>query len=254
MVTVVDDVVVKRHSGQTDPRLLASQLSYAATDGAGLLLAPLSVEPVTAPDGRVLTVWPWVEVLSPDDASFPWAEAGALLARLHARPTPPLQPHGGRARLARSIASARALDDAEASGLLAGLALGLLRSWPEEAHGLVHGDFHLGQLGRLPSGRLVLLDLDDLGVGDPAWDLGRPAGFHAAGLLPDADWGAFVSGYRSVRPWPAPTAPALDHAARSSVVLGAILQWHRLEAGDLHSEDTAGALLDVCRRLAESTS
>jgi hypothetical protein len=45
----------------------------------------------------------------------------------------------------------------------------------------------LGQLGwRL--GALVLIDVDDLGVGDPAADLARPAGFWAAGLLPDGDW------------------------------------------------------------------
>jgi predicted trehalose synthase len=43
---------------------------------------------------------------------------------------------------------------------------------------LVHGDWHLGQLGRRGE-HWVLIDVDDLGVGDPAWDLARPAGFWA---------------------------------------------------------------------------
>ena len=47
---------------------------------------------------------------------------------------------------------------------------------------LVHGDWHLGQLARVDA-EWRLLDIDDVGLGDPAWDLGRPAGFWAAGLL-----------------------------------------------------------------------
>ena len=42
----------------------------------------------------------------------------------------------------------------------------------------------------------MLIDVDDLGVGDPAWDLARPAGFWAAGLIPDDDWATFLDAYR----------------------------------------------------------
>jgi aminoglycoside phosphotransferase (APT) family kinase protein len=91
---------------------------------------------------------------------------------------------------------------------------------------LVHGDFHLGQLGRR-AGPWVLLDVDDLGAGDPAWDLARPAGFWAAGLIPDDDWAAFVDSYRDAGgaalpagdPW-----PVLDPFARAAVVQAAAHQ------------------------------
>jgi aminoglycoside phosphotransferase (APT) family kinase protein len=91
---------------------------------------------------------------------------------------------------------------------------------------LVHGDFHFGQLGR-HTGAWVLIDVDDLGVGDPAADLARPAGFWAAGLLPDADWHRFIDGYRgaggpalpSGDPW-----PVLEPFARAAVVAAAANQ------------------------------
>lgn len=91
---------------------------------------------------------------------------------------------------------------------------------------LVHGDFHLGQLGRRAGGPWVLIDVDDLGVGDPAWDLARPAGFWAAGHIPDQDWAAFLDAYRraggaalaasSADPW-----PVLEPFARAAVVAAA---------------------------------
>src|SRR4029453_4074271 len=71
---------------------------------------------------------------------------------------------------------------------------------------LVHGDWHLGQLGRR-DGPWVLIDVDDLGVGDPAWDLARPAGFWAAGLIPDDDWTTFLDAYRGAG---GPAVPAGD--------------------------------------------
>jgi aminoglycoside phosphotransferase (APT) family kinase protein len=91
---------------------------------------------------------------------------------------------------------------------------------------LVHGDFHLGQLGRR-DGSDALIDVDDLGVGDPAADLGRPAGFWAAGLIPDADWFAFLDGYSEADgpavpvgdPW-----PVLEPFARAAVIAAAANQ------------------------------
>ncbi len=90
---------------------------------------------------------------------------------------------------------------------------------------LVHGDWHLGQLGRLSATEAwLLIDVDDLGVGDPAWDLARPAGFWAAGLIPDDDWHLFVQAYRDGGgpalppgdPW-----PVLEPFARAAVVAAA---------------------------------
>ncbi|MCZ0979010.1 phosphotransferase [Streptomyces diastatochromogenes] len=65
---------------------------------------------------------------------------------------------------------------------------------------LCHGDFHLGQLVRAPrSGAHApwrLIDIDDLGLGDPAWDLARPAAWFAAGLLPSGIWSRFLGAYQ----------------------------------------------------------
>lgn len=90
---------------------------------------------------------------------------------------------------------------------------------------LVHGDWHLGQLGRRSATEpWLLIDVDDAGVGDPAWDLARPAGFWAAGLIPDEDWTLFLDAYRdaggpavpSGDPW-----PVLEPFARAAVVQAA---------------------------------
>ena len=70
----------------------------------------------------------------------------------------------------------------------------------------------------------MLIDIDDLGAGDPAWDLARPAGFWAAGLIPDDDWATFLDAYRDAGgsalprsdPW-----PVLEPFARAAVVQAA---------------------------------
>ncbi|MBI4940428.1 MAG: aminoglycoside phosphotransferase family protein, partial [Actinobacteria bacterium] len=124
---------------------------------------------------------------------------------------------------------------------------------PQPAGALVHGDWHLGQLGRDAAGRWLLLDLDDLGVGDQAWDLGRPAGFWAAGLLDDASWTTFLAAYRAAGgpavpsdgdPW-----PRLDLPARAEVVVAAARAVHRAHHGAEEWDDTAEALLVACARM-----
>ncbi|ONH30355.1 hypothetical protein [Pseudofrankia asymbiotica] len=93
---------------------------------------------------------------------------------------------------------------------------------------LIHGDWHLGQLVRTEADGWRLVDVDDLGIGDPAWDLARPAAWFAAGLLPPAVWARFVDTYRVAGgpalpaggdPWPAVDLPArtfvVEYAARA---------------------------------------
>ena len=254
-LTYTGDVVLKRHPAGTDAALLAAQLEVASREPyREVLLSPLSTVPATAPDGRLVTLWPRVDVLDPGDSSFPWIEAGALLARLHRMPVPPLHAHGGRARVARAAARAADLPPGGATDVLRSLALELLRAWPEpHPHDrLLHGDCDLGQLCRRPgTSQLLLLDLDDLGTGPCAWDLGRPAGFFAAGLLDDADWYALLTGYRNAggympepgRPW-----PDLDHPARCAVLVAAV----REQVTD-YSSDTAATLLAACVRMAGLT-
>ena len=126
----------------------------------------------------------------------------------------------------RAVDALRSNGDPAVRRAAAGLPDAVWRSGsPNRPLTLVHGDWHLGQLGREHAeAPWVLIDVEDLGVGDPAWDLARPAGFWAAGLIPDDDWARFVDAYRAAGgpalpdgdPW-----PVLDTFARAAVVQAA---------------------------------
>jgi hypothetical protein len=240
-IDVDGDVVYKLHRPGTDPRALGIRLRIAAQSDC--LLTPLD----TAPERvglRWCTRWPRVETVAPQPECLPWADAGRLLARLH---TEPLQqrvpPHGWPRRLRRAVDTLRQTRDVTIRRAAAGLPGAAWRAGsPNRPATLVHGDWHLGQLGRLtPASTWTLIDVDDLGVGDPAWDLARPAGFWAAGLIPDDDWMTFVQAYRdeggpalpSGDPW-----PVLDPFARAAVV----------HAAANHPDDEL--LLAACARMA----
>jgi hypothetical protein len=240
-IDVDGDVVYKLHRPGTDPRALGIRLRIAAQSDC--LLAPLD----TAPERvglRWRTRWPRVETVAPQPECLPWADAGRLLARLH---TEPLQqrvpPHGWPRRLRRAVDTLRQTRDVTIRRAAAGLPDVVWRAGsPNRPATLVHGDWHLGQLGRLtPASTWTLIDVDDLGVGDPAWDMARPAGFWAAGLIPDDDWMTFVQAYRdeggpalpSGDPW-----PVLDPFARAAVV----------HAAANHPDDEL--LLAACARMA----
>ena len=262
-VVALGDVVVKLHHPRTDPVALSARLTAVTRLAAqDLFVQPLSatiaVEPLT---GRLVTAWPRVEVLDPEDADLPWAAAGALLAGLHRAPLDAaagaLATHGGGERLARAagrVVSLPISDDDRAllSALGARLVQELSEATPQRdprLDCLVHGDWHLGQLARA-DGRWLLLDVDDVGPGDPAWDLGRPAGFWAAGLLDDEDWDAFLGAYRASGgpgvppvedPW-----PRLDLPARCAVFVATV---RTLGVQPTHSEISASALLHACMRM-----
>jgi hypothetical protein len=217
-IVIDGDVVHKLHRPGTDPQALRRRLRVAARSDC--LLAPLDVEPDLVGD-RWRTRWPLVETVPLQPDAVPWAEAGGLVARLHSEPVGVLAlPNGGPDRLARALAR---LGDGPDADVIRRAASGLtVPSTAGRPVTLVHGDFHLGQLGW--RGTWVLIDVDDLGVGDPAADLARPAGFWAAGLLPDTDWHRFLDGYRDADgpalppgdPW-----PVLEPFARAAVVAAA---------------------------------
>lgn len=241
----LDDLAVKLHAPRTDPEALALRLQVAADTEQ--FVRPLTTSPLTAPDGRPASVWPHVEVADPDAEDQPWAQSGALLAGLHRTPPPRRLPaHGWQQRLTRAIH--------RAPGELRELGVRLSRETdqPEARESLLHGDWHLGQLGRGPDG-WRLLDIDDLGVGDPAWDLARPAGFWACGLLDDDSWRTFLDAYRDAGGPAVPAAgdpwPSLDLPARYAVFVAAV----RAVRSDVdgHSRRTAETLLSACRRMAE---
>ena len=201
-IVVDGDVVYKLHRPGTDPRALTTRLRVAAESGR--LLSPLDTRP--EPVGmRWRTCWPKVEVVVPQPEFLPWAQAGRLLAKLHREAVPVrMPPHGWPLRLRRMLRSA---DDPIVRRAAAELPSEVWRAGsPDRPATLVHGDWHLGQMGRRSDAEpWVLIDVDDLGVGDPAWDLARPAGFWAAGLIPDDDWNTFVDAYRDA------DGPALPH-------------------------------------------
>ena len=239
------DLVVKVHRSGVDAADLARRLAYCRAP----LLSPLDPVPrllfVDGPDRppAAVTSWPIVEVLPPD-ATPPWTAAARLLAKVHdTEISTPLPGHGWPARLARAVA----LAPPEWAALGRRL-LHQVQSRVEPRH-LLHGDWHLGQLGRTGTG-WCLLDPEDLGLGNPAWDLARPAGFWAADLLSDADWQEFLDGYRAAGgiaipavgdPW-----PVLDLPARCAVYVAAMHP-------EAHDQDTAQALAEACRRMAQLT-
>lgn len=234
-IEVVDGVVRKLHRIGTDPTALTVRLAIAARlgePGPGCLLAPLRDRPERVGD-RWQTSWPLVETVAPQPDQLPWPEAGRLLARLHAQAPVGLERrlgHGWPARMRRAVRRARRSADVAEVVLAAAVTLPTA-AWragsTDRPSTLVHGDWHLGQLGRRSlDARWLLIDVDDVGVGDPAWDLARPAGFWAAGLMPDADWWRFLDAYRDAGGAALPAAPAdpwpvLEPFARAAVVQAA---------------------------------
>lgn len=241
-IFVEGDVVYKLHRPGTDPRALVTRLRIAV--GSGALHSPLTTIPKQV-GSRWRTLWPRVETVVPQPECAPWVEAGRLLARLHEEALPRrAPPHGWKHRLRRVLQSA---DEDTIRRAAAGLPSEVWRAGsPDRPRTLVHGDWHLGQLGRR-AGTWVLIDVDDLGVGDPVWDLARPAGFWAAGLIPDDDWAAFLKSYRDADgpavppgdPW-----PVLEPFARAAVI-------HAAASGVAHGDDdeTQAALLMACARM-----
>ncbi|MCV7270121.1 phosphotransferase family protein [Mycolicibacterium doricum] len=227
-ITFDGDVVVKLHRAGTDPRALRTRLRVADAL-PDILLAPSTVAPERVGE-RWRSRWPCVQTIAPQPAQLPWADAGGVLARLHAQPVTARLLHGWPARLRRVVEHARRTEVTQSvRRALTELPPAVWRAGsPDRPRTFVHGDFHLGQLGRRGPGRpWLLIDVDDLGVGDPAWDLARPAGFWAAGHLPDEDWSTFLEAYRqgggaALADAPADPWPVLDPFARAAVVAAAV--------------------------------
>ncbi|MGV9243683.1 phosphotransferase family protein [Streptomyces sp. NPDC003710] len=254
------DTVAKAHAPGTDPAGLALRLAVASRL-PGILLAPLHPAPVTL-HHRLVTFWPYGSPVDPDaPEAAPWEAAAALLARLHRAPAPAgLPPMRGPAKAARAVRRLRAAGSHPA-------AEPVLRAWaalPEWARAqtpappsrtLCHGDLHLGQLIRRPSdtGRWLLIDVDDLGVGDPAWDLARPAAWYACGLLPPDEWSRFLAAYREEGGPAVPSTgdpwPALDVPARALTVQTAALAIAKSTAGERPLDEVEQAVVDACARM-----
>ncbi|WP_250282120.1 MULTISPECIES: phosphotransferase [unclassified Frankia] len=223
---------------------------------------------------------------------LPWEQAAALLARLHAvpprGPVPPARVRrgveramaklsglpasaGGDPAVGEVLAAYATLLSEETAGahpragrtrtarttrtthMIHHLARAAPVSAPAPGGVLVHGDWHLGQLLRLDGRGLRIIDVDDLGAGDPVWDLARPAAWYAAGVLAPAAWGRFLRGYTAAGgravppdadPWPVLDAPAraLTVAYAASAVADSVLTGVPLDS-------VSRAFVDCCHRM-----
>lgn len=279
-------IVAKSHAPGTDPAALTARLAAAAHPLlAGILLPPLPV-PAAKGDarsavlhGRLLTLWPYGTPVDPaEPEAAPWEDAATLLARLHTvapgalRLPAPLPPMRGPAKAARAIARMRAAGPHPAAATV-------LRAWarlpawardeapqPPGRAALCHGDLHLGQLvrhspaaaatdaGSAAEGRWLLIDVDDMGTGDPAWDLARPAAWYAAGLLAPDVWDRFLGAYRAAGgsavppdgdPW-----PQLDAPARALTVQTAALALVKSAAANRPLDEVEEMMTETCARIA----
>ncbi|MEV8634553.1 phosphotransferase [Streptosporangium sp. NPDC051023] len=268
-------VVVKAHAPGAERAPLAERMRAVAHPALrGIMLEPVTEEVETV-GGRLVTVWPAgtpVDHLDPDAA--PWEAAARLLARLHAVPVrtlPPLPGAGGPARVAATVAR---LQGDSAAALVVRRAMACLSldspatagqaPAPEAgpgagsgAHGLAHGDWHMGQLVRIGD-EWILIDVDDLGIGDPAWDLARPAAWFAAGLLDPGVWHRFLAAYRAAGglaagadgdPWERLNLPA--QAMTVQLTAAAVANAEREERP---LDEVEQVLVDTCQRIVQFRS
>lgn len=269
----VGSAVVKAHPVDTDPSALAVRLAVAAHPRAsGILLPPLLSRPQRRA-GRWLTVWPYGGTVEPEPDAAPWTAAAGLLARLHTFPHGeslsgeslsgvPLPgvfpPAGGPFRVARSVAALAALTgDSAADAIRA--AWSTLPGWARGSGRVpgqlrvCHGDWHFGQLVTADGDSWQLCDIDDLGLGDPLWDLGRPAAYLAVGVVTREEFHGFLDAYRQAGGLLPPGAdpwPVLDVPARAYAVQAAARALLTARRAGVAPDAVTSELVAACSRIA----
>ncbi|MDL4816092.1 phosphotransferase family protein [Actinomadura opuntiae] len=258
LVVRVGDVVVKAHQpGREYGEPFLDRIKVAASL-PDLLLGPLG--PPSNVDGRTVTLSLYGDPVDPHK-ELPWEDAARLLAALHSTPMPADAPSWGRpTRVATQVAR---LGDGPAEDVVR-RAFATLPDWirgegtgnarPERAECLIHGDWHLGQMVRARDGRWRLIDIEDLGKGDPAWDLARPAALYLSGVLHPGEWTRFLDAYVAAGGPAVPDGDApwttLDIPARSLAIQIAATCVISAREGDRPLDGPEQAMVDACGRIS----
>ncbi|MET9540912.1 aminoglycoside phosphotransferase family protein [Streptomyces sp. NPDC006553] len=266
-------LVAKAHAPGTDPEAHRARIALAAhPDVREVFLPPLPMSTPGELDGRPVSVWPYGSPVDPADPdAAPWEEAATLLARLH-RTSPPAGPAGRLPEMRAPVKAALAVDRMRRTAPDHPAAATVLAAWRSVPDGvapdgpllLCHGDFHLGQLVRdaspaeseggptPPPAPWRLIDMDDAGLGDPSWDLARPAAWFAAGILPPEIWSRFLGAYQEAGgpavgadPW-----VQLDVPARALTVQTAALAVAKSTAEGRPLDEVEDVMIDTCARIA----
>ncbi|MFD4321601.1 phosphotransferase family protein [Streptomyces sp. NPDC058548] len=266
-------LVAKAHAPGTDPEAHRARIALAAhPDVREVFLPPLAMSPPGELDGRPVSVWPYGSPVDPADPdAAPWEEAATLLALLHRTP-PPAGSAGRLPEMRAPVKAALAVHRMRRTAPDHPAAATVLAAWrsvpddvaPDGPRLLCHGDFHLGQLVRdtgpaesaggttPPHAPWRLIDMDDAGLGDPAWDLARPAAWFAAGILPPEIWSRFLGAYQEAGgpavgadPW-----VQLDVPARALTVQTAALAVAKSTAEGRPLDEVEDVMIDTCARIA----
>jgi hypothetical protein len=92
-----------------------------------------------------------------------------------------------------------------------------------------------------------------MGLGDPAWDLARPAAWFATGLLAPEIWQRFLGAYTAAEGGAVPSAgdpwPQLDVPARALTVQTAATALAKSAVEGRQPDDVERAVLDACTRI-----
>jgi hypothetical protein len=274
-VLAVDQIVLKVHWPGTDPGALAARMRLACDPLLrGVLLTPLHPEPLPLA-GRWVTVWPLARTLptSGGPLDVPWPAAAQLLAELHNHRIPhpeDLPECSQRERIERAVTDLVRICGNSDDGSPTGEARTVLAAWdrirrerPGPFRALCHGDWHFGQMvqhlqpppdrqRRRDRQDWRLIDIDDLGWGDPTWDLGRVAAFHALGVVPEQSWHLLTRTYRETG---GPALPDddlwrhLEQGARAHVVHCAARALTRHTLVGSQPDDLDRELLRACERM-----
>jgi hypothetical protein len=258
LVVRVGDIVVKAHQPDREYGLPFAERIRVANALPRILLSPLG--PPVKVNGRTVTVSLYGEPVDPQK-ELPWEEGGRLLAELHRAPVPADAPSWGRpTRVATQVAR---LGDGAAEDVVR-RAFATLPAWirgveqeracDRHAECLVHGDWHMGQMVRGLIGQWLLIDIEDLGKGDPAWDLARPAALYLSGVLHPDEWTRFLGAYAEAG---GPAVPAdgdpwttLDVPARSLAIQIAATCVLSARREDRPLEGPEQAMVDACGRIS----